>query len=97
MKSLTDDRGTAVANALIRMENNADFVLIKSWIDASFEDIKCQLIDVRGENTLLAQGYADALRDITESFNSPRRILEISKFHAARQAMVNDIKTATEW
>lgn len=97
MKSLTDDKGLDVTNALIRLENNADFALFKTWLGASYEDIKGQLIDTRGENTLLAQGYADALRDITESVNDPRRFHIIAKARANRVEIANNLSKATEW
>ena len=76
MIALNKELAQDIANAIIRLENDESFIIIKSWVNASLDDIKAQLIETEGNNTLLAQGYAQALRDIAGTFNEPRKIID---------------------
>lgn len=65
-----------LAAALARLNGNPDFEKVREWIDKSFQSELEGLIGLRPEVTEMGKGYCNALKDIREKFNDPRKLAE---------------------
>jgi hypothetical protein len=65
-----------LAKALVRLEGERDYQTVKTWLGGSFKDELIGNIDLRGEDAVRHQGYAEALRDIMAVIDEPRRLAE---------------------
>jgi len=75
-----------LANALIRLGNDPDFVHVHQWLTGNY---RCQLVenvDLTGEAGVRGQGAAKVLQEITDIFDNPRELAEKLKQGAARAA-----------
>ena len=95
MINLDTDPGQMVIRSIITLghKDPVEWKTVCGWINDSLEILKNEMIDVRGDNTLLAQGYADALRDVSEAFNNPHGVLKAIKARKHREELGKQIKT----
>jgi hypothetical protein len=66
----------ATATAMIPLSLDKDFQLFQAWLDCSFKTALRSNIDLRGEEAVRGQGYAEALRDILDALEDPRKLAE---------------------
>lgn len=72
----------ATATALIPLSLDKDFHMFQEWLDCSFTNQLRSNIDLRGEEAVRGQGYAEALRDILDALENPRKLAD--KFNGHR-------------
>jgi hypothetical protein len=95
MIDFSSEQGQRTINAIARLEGAPDFEIVKEWLNAMLVNIGIDWIDLRGEETLIAQGYGEALRDITVPLNYPRKVIESINSQSERKAAGGRIRTYT--
>ena len=62
----------ALASALVQLEGDSHFVIVRAWLQDSFLGQLTDNIDLKGEDATRGQGYAEALRDVLRVMKDPR-------------------------
>ena len=62
----------ALASALVQLEGDSNFVIVRAWLQDSFLGQLTDNIDLKGEDATRGQGYAEALRDVLRVMKDPR-------------------------